>query len=200
MLIELIRSTESANEERSLLRTIQDESKDHELCWSRSQCSLVQKAIKFISNLHKATLQEYETNKFREPKSIYEGRFTLIVLGLLDFISYEGIIPFLSEGVGLPEEQRPKPVLKAISQRKEEKGEEGILGYVVNALFGILDDEDEGIAPIIRERSLADLLAGLCELSIGPRAMKNAEGVASKVDRLLNEYALILHFILLLIS
>ena len=92
-------------------------------------------------------------------------------------------------------ERRPKSVVKHQYARSEEKsrssdGGEGddekeVLLLAVEQYLLVLKDGDEGIAPILRERCLGDLLAGLCELAIGPKALKESERLRNELDELL---------------
>ena len=157
---------------------------------------LTSKALKLLHSLHDATIRECTESKNGEPKPIHEGRFTLITLGLLDFLCYEGILPFLSVGVGLLPEQRPRSVLKVQQGRNEERvderrdrsnGEE-ILLLTVEGFLLILKNQDEGIALMIQERCLADLLAGLCELVIGPEALNGPTNLVAELDSILERY------------
>ena len=147
-------------------------------------------------SLHHATIQEDAEDRKKEPKPVHAGRFTLIALGLLDFVSYEGILPFLSTGVGILSERRPKSVLKLQYVRREEdlKSNDGdesggngkeVLLLVVERYLLVLKDGDEGIAPITRERCLGDLLAGLCELAMGPKALGESKKLRGELDMLL---------------
>ena len=158
---------------------------------------LVSKALKLLHELHDATIKEYSEKKNEEPQPIYEGRYTLITLALLDFLCYAGIFPFLSAGVGLLPEQRSKSVLKVRYGKSEEKlngrgheddGKE-ILLLTVEGLLLLLRDRDEGVAPIVQERCLADLVAGLCELVLGPKALHESENLERELDAILERYA-----------
>lgn len=148
------------------------------------------KALSFLTKLHDATIQEDAEHRNKgEIKPVHAGRLTFITLALLDFVSYEGILPFLSAGVGLLPERRPKSVLKHQHVRNEEHSKssdgEEILLLVIEQFLLVLKDGDEGIAPIIRERCLGDLLAGLCELAIGPKTLRGSEKFKDELDELL---------------
>ena len=149
-----------------------------------------------LHNVSKVNEDTGNDEKESEPKPIYEGRFTLITLGLIDFVCYTGILPFLSDGVGLLPEQRPKSVLKSRHQSEKESlsvdragsDEREILQFTVEGILLMLRDGDRGIAHILRERCLADLLAGLCELTIGPKALDDSEKLRKELDMILEKY------------
>ena len=152
--------------------------------------------MKLLQEFHNAIIKDCTGSRNGEPKPIYEGRHTLITLGLLDLLCYEGILPFLSVGVGLLPEQRARSVLKVQNERDEVRinkrsrgsGREEILTFIVDGLLLILRNRDEGIAPIVQERCLADLIVGLCELSIGPTAVHEPMNLEAELDMLLERY------------
>ena len=115
--------------------------------------------------------------------------------GLLDLISLEGIYPSLSPGVGIPIERRVKSVLQngvitrpSPSSDGPERQGQSLLVEICLALDNILEDGD-GLASIIQERTLVDLIAGFGELAFSPlienKSSKNTHSCMLKtsVDR-----------------
>ena len=97
-----------------------------------------------------------------------------IVDGLLDLISLEGIYPFLSPGVGIPIERRVRSVLRNGVVTRPSNLDEGshsqkqsLLADICLTLDEILEDGN-GLASLVQERTLVDLIAGFGELAYSP--------------------------------
>lgn len=154
-----------------------------------SRVLVIQRALVLLSEIHRA-IKEDTSAASNLTKDLSKRR---IVDGLLDLISLEGIYPCLAPGVGIPIERRVTSVLRnGVVTRPSPSGDrpqaegQSLLAETCLALNEILDD-GAGIASLIQERTLVDLIAAFGELAYSP-------SVESKPSR--NIYACRLHDLL----
>lgn len=93
----------------------------------------------------------------------YDGQLFAIVYGLLDTITVQWILPLLTkEAIFI---HRPEPVIHAAPTRSSI--DKRCLHKAIEAIYNITI-KNNGIAPLILQRSLPDLVAGVCELGFNP--------------------------------
>ncbi|KAF2866842.1 hypothetical protein BDV95DRAFT_611511 [Massariosphaeria phaeospora] len=106
-----------------------------------------------------------------DPNAPYDASLFGIVYGLLDLITTLGILPCLSPGVTFG--QRPKSVLIA-SLTVPRNRNENLLSSVLKRLTSILEQNGNGVQPLLTQRLLPDILSAAAELSLSPTT--SAEG------------------------
>jgi len=104
-----------------------------------------------------------------DPNAPYDGSLVGIVYGLLDLITSQGILLFLSPRVAFA--QRPKSVLTAEMLLPPSRNEE-LLSKIIESLIPIYEQDGTGIQPLLTQRILPDLLSAVAELSFSPYASK----------------------------
>ncbi|KZF19463.1 hypothetical protein L228DRAFT_285874 [Xylona heveae TC161] len=156
---------------------------------------VLKKASSLLVAIHKALIYENDTSGQKADEYLYEPKRRRIVNGLFDLISLEGIYPSLSPGVGIPVERRVKSVLPAGVVAKPvardvqtEPNSEAIrdLQDSIDALIQIAQDDRKGLEPLLRDRTLVDLICGAAELAYGPSSIgSNKEKYDTIFKRLL---------------
>lgn len=151
------------------LRSNTDTNQDDEL---GARVLIIRRALVLLSGIHQA-LDEVTLSVSALLQDLSKRK---TVDGLLDLISLEGIYPSLSPGVGIPIERRVRSVLKnGVITRPSPSGDgpqrqgQSLLVEICLALDNILEDGN-GLASIIQERTLVDLIAGFGELAFSPLA------------------------------
>lgn len=94
-----------------------------------------------------------------------------MVDGLLDLISLEGIYPCLSTDVGIPIERRVRSVLQGgvVTQPVMEAQDGGdLLAEIVDGLYPIVKEGNNGLGLALHERTLVDVVAGAGQLAFDP--------------------------------
>lgn len=162
------------------------------------------KALDLIRNIHTAfvaPVDEHDGNDeptgSKEDPALEDAKRRRVLHALLDLISLEGIYPSLSRDVGIPLEKRlisvlPTGVIAKQSQvptgNKSEN--EALLHQILTALSENLLDDRLSIQPIIRDRILTDILAGIAELAFNSQSLhQDVKGnYKNLLQRAINEY------------
>ncbi|PGG96531.1 hypothetical protein AJ79_09549 [Helicocarpus griseus UAMH5409] len=151
-------------------------------CQEQDQARLrvIGRAIELLASIHnafavsipEAEIHDTERNEMNEDPVLEDTKRRRVIHGLLDLLSLEGIYPSLSQGVGIPLEQRVMSVLptgvvaKQTEPTSEDKPrDEGLLHIIMDALRPIICDKRTGIQSIILGRILADVLCATAELA-----------------------------------
>ncbi|KAH7414022.1 hypothetical protein DE146DRAFT_639173 [Phaeosphaeria sp. MPI-PUGE-AT-0046c] len=100
-----------------------------------------------------------------DPNAPYDASLAGVVYGLLDAITFYGILPRLSPGVAFS--QRPRSVLSNGTLVIADRDTSQLKG-VVNVLVRILEQKGSGIQPLLSQRILPDIISALAELSFSP--------------------------------
>ncbi|KAF2706534.1 hypothetical protein K504DRAFT_437161 [Pleomassaria siparia CBS 279.74] len=119
---------------------------------------LVEQAILHLQAINSAEVAA-------DPNAPYDGSLVGIVYGLLDLITSQGILAFLSPGVAF--NQRPKSVL-TISLASPPSRNETLLSKTIESLIPIYEQNGTGIQPLLTQRVLPDLVSAVVELSFSP--------------------------------
>ncbi|KAF2788991.1 hypothetical protein K505DRAFT_328549 [Melanomma pulvis-pyrius CBS 109.77] len=100
-----------------------------------------------------------------DPNAPYDGSLVGIVYGLLDLITSQGILLFLSPRVAFA--QRPRSVLISSLYLPASRNEM-LLSKIINSLIPIYEQNGTGVQPLLTQRVLPDLLSAVAELSFSP--------------------------------
>lgn len=130
-------------------------------------------ALSHLKRIHLALIGTSDTRDHTHV--LYNTRHQVVIDGLLDLISLEGIYPALSTGVGIPIERRVNSVLQggitarpvAPSDHRDAHTWEQ-LEKIIDTLSRIVLGGDRGVNRPIRERILVDILSGCGELTYRP--------------------------------
>ncbi|KAJ8110442.1 hypothetical protein OPT61_g6716 [Boeremia exigua] len=121
---------------------------------------LVREAIEHLQAINTADLTA-------EPNAPYDASLAGVVYGLLDLITSLGILPYLSKGVAFS--QRPRSVLLT-TPAIIAGANNVVLSTTISSMLSILDQkEGTGLQPLLAQRSLPDIIAGLAELALSPQ-------------------------------
>ncbi|KAI9821968.1 MAG: hypothetical protein M1827_002550 [Pycnora praestabilis] len=159
--------------------------------------AVIRKALNFLDDIHRSLALEENESTINLNENVngilYDPRSRRIIYGLLDLVSVEGIYPSLSPGVGIPIERRVRSVLPAgvvvkpvPSVSDLAQGHERILlAEVIDRLSQIAGDVRKGLKPVLRERTLVDIICGSGELAFGPSA--DSKGKSDKYKTILKK-------------
>ncbi|KLJ10686.1 hypothetical protein EMPG_13940 [Blastomyces silverae] len=141
---------------------------------------VIQRALDLLVAIHRAYvdsnpdvgIENSKRNGRREDPVLEDTKRRRVIHGLLDLISLEGIYPALSQGVGIPLQQRVVSVLptgvvatQAEATSANKPHDERLLLFIIDTLRPIVCDKHSGIQPIIMGRILADILCATAELA-----------------------------------
>ncbi|KAF2842235.1 hypothetical protein M501DRAFT_948560 [Patellaria atrata CBS 101060] len=131
---------------------------------------VLSQALELLQDIHNA-IKEEKANPYRI--LLPTGEPSSAIFQLLDLLVLEGIIPFLSLGVAV--QRRPTTALPwiSLSPPQDLDVDEGILRLTIDGLLAISRETDSGLEPVLRDRIIADLIAGSAELSFFPRYASN---------------------------
>ncbi|KMP02697.1 hypothetical protein CIRG_02389 [Coccidioides immitis RMSCC 2394] len=160
---------------------------------------VVQRTLALLSSIHDAFVAE-STDPVpakrvlgkQQDQALEDAKRRRALHALLDLLSFEGIYPSLSSGVGIPLEKRVISVLPAgVIAKNATKASDStpqytrILDCIIGSLSHILQDARPSIQPIILGRILPDLVCGTAELAFNSKDLPS-----HKIDsykRLLND-------------
>ncbi|KAH7054616.1 hypothetical protein B0J12DRAFT_698216 [Macrophomina phaseolina] len=123
-------------------------------------------ASNHLLRIHEADIvhQQYAPSN-AEGEYDEDSRKTLY--GLLDLVATRGILPSLSPGIAT--KHRPRSMIPDLRESTPNgAGDIEILREIISTLSKIYEDPTAGLAPLIRERILADVVAGAGELAFSP--------------------------------
>ncbi|KAJ4354398.1 uncharacterized protein N0V89_006134 [Didymosphaeria variabile] len=100
------------------------------------------------------------------PDEPYDASLVGIVYGLLDLVTFTGILPHLSRGTVFA--QRPQSVL-VVSIPIHPSPDRRPLAQVIDVLIPILEQDGTGVQPLLSQRIFPDVLSALAELSFSPQ-------------------------------
>lgn len=156
-----------------------------------SRTIVIEHSISLLLDIHRAfaepisTIQEDVISHDRERKGqtlVEDAKRRRALHALLDLLAFEGIYPSLSEGVGIPLEQRMVSVLptgvvaKQASRPSDTRAEsENLLRRILENLLSILRDKRDSIQPIILGRILPDIITGAAELGFNSQCMSHQD-------------------------
>lgn len=112
-------------------------------------------------------------------EDVYDGRLFAAVYGLLDALTLQWILPGLSPGVEFA--LRPKSVVYALPSPISTSHE--LLAETMQTLYEIVDGRS-GIAPLVLQRSLPDVLSGIAELAFHPDL--SGSSISASFERIYN--------------
>ena len=171
-----------------------------------SRSVVIEWALSLLLRIHRAFVEPTSAaqrdvvshaGKLQEDTLVEDAKRRRSLHALLDLIAFEGIYPSLSEGVGIPLEQRMISVLptgviaKQASKPSEERAEnEHLLCRILDDLRSILRDKRDSIQPIIQGRILPDIICGVAELAFNSQCMSQEDSDAYKnmFSELIKEY------------
>lgn len=139
---------------------------------------VVQRALDLIAGVHNAFVSDaiHQESVERIPgeahdSALEDARRRRALHALLDLVSFEGIYPCLSNGVGIPLEKRVISVLPVGVVAKQASGtgelisqDKHLLVCILDSLNKILQDGRSSIQPILLGRILPDIVCGIAEL------------------------------------
>lgn len=178
-----------------------DNKQDDELA---SRVLIIRRALVLLLEIHRAVKED----TLAASELIQDLSKRKTVDGLLDLISLEGIYPSLSPGVGIPIERRVRSVLRnGVVTRPSPPGDgpqlrgQSLLAEVCLALDEILE-YGIGLASLIQERTLVDLIAGFGELaySHSVESISSRNIYPSRLKRSLDRYVFLQSKILLSVT
>ncbi|EEP79803.1 predicted protein [Uncinocarpus reesii 1704] len=172
MFEEEIQKSRGASLIEILNQTIPDEYYQNET----PRVRVVQQTLDLLGRIHTAfvsepAIGESPLGKQQEP-AVEDARRRRALHALLDLLSFEGIYPSLSNGVGVPLEKRVVSVLPTgvIAKQAPNPVDSvtqnlGLLDRILSSLNEILQDARPSIQPIILARILPDIICGTAELA-----------------------------------
>ncbi|OJD16954.1 hypothetical protein AJ78_02936 [Emergomyces pasteurianus Ep9510] len=140
---------------------------------------VIQRTLDLLVAIHSAFVDPNQNigidrsfiNERGEDPVLEDTKRRRVIHGLLDLVSLEGIYPALSQGVGIPLQQRVMSVLPTGVVITQPEGtsrgrphDEALLRVIIDSLSPIICDKRSGIQPIIMGRILADILCAAAEL------------------------------------
>lgn len=166
------RSTEDVEEEREAERRAK-----------------VGRALALLIELHHGAMARQEQQKLVGATWNFSASDLRTLYGLMDVLAMKGIVPSLSPGVAIPAQYRMESEIdsKAAAQQSYSR-DLMLLSAVIDGLSEIAMDQTVGIAPMLRDRMLTDIIAGNAELAFAPDTLPEAQR-KHQVDlqKLLNE-------------
>jgi hypothetical protein len=159
---------------------------------------VIQRALSLLADIHHAFVDPLpdsddgssHSKAQREDPALEDAKRRRALHALLDLISVEGIYPSLSQGVGIPLEQRVISVLPKGVVAKQPKTaaalrpqDENVLRHILNVLAVILSDDQPGIQSVVLGRILTDIICGAAELAFNSARLSQDD--RDKCDRLL---------------
>ncbi|EDN02459.1 predicted protein [Histoplasma mississippiense (nom. inval.)] len=147
---------------------------------------VIQRALDLLVTIHRAYvesnldvgIENSNGNGCREDPVLEDTRRRRAIHGLLDLISLEGIYPALSQGVGIPLQQRVMSTLptgvvarQPEATSKDRLHDERLLRLIIDALTPIVCHKHSGIQPIVMGRILGDILCATAELAFHPHSL-----------------------------
>ncbi|KAI2085673.1 hypothetical protein LOZ36_003832 [Ophidiomyces ophidiicola] len=146
---------------------------------------VLQRALELLSGIHDAFVAGLTSQPVTQISSggnpdllLEDARRRRALNALLDLLSFEGIYPCLSNGVGIPMDKRVVSVLPTgviARQIPRVNVHRGILKITVNNLANILQDGSTSIQPIITNRILPDLICGVAELAFNSKDLSYSD-------------------------
>ncbi len=135
--------------------------------------SLLEKVLGLLRDIHReAVSAEKHANELDSlSMSLTDPHYRQVIAGLLDFVVFQGIFPFLSPGVGTPYEQRVRITTYNAVRRSypQPRLNLGLLSKVIDYLLReISEHAGIGVEPYIRDRILPDIVCGAAELAYSP--------------------------------
>lgn len=118
----------------------------------------VLQALSHLQNINSADLNT-------DPNAPYDASLAGVVYGLLDVITFYGILPHLSPGVTFS--QRPQSVLSNNDVTVTDRDASQLTG-VIKVLVPILEQKGSGVQPLLSQRILPDIISALAELAFSP--------------------------------
>lgn len=139
---------------------------------------MVQRALDLVTGIHHAFISDgagqedaKTTPETAHDLALEDAKRRRALHALLDLISFEGIYPCLSDGVGIPLEKRVISILpvgviakQASSTERPTSQNKHLLERILSILDEIIQDKRPSIQPIILGRILPDIISGIAEL------------------------------------
>ncbi|WEW56889.1 hypothetical protein PRK78_002346 [Emydomyces testavorans] len=155
---------------------------------------VAQRTLDLLASIHNAFVVEPDSQWTAKPSpgkghdpSLEDARRRRALHALLDLLSFEGIYPSLSDGVGIPLEKRVISVLPAGVITKQARStdssmprDEQLLDRILGSVNRILEDNRSSIQPIILGRILPDIICGTAELAFNSTHLTSIEVEAYK--------------------
>jgi hypothetical protein len=141
---------------------------------------VIQRALDLLADIHHAFVDPLpdggdgssDGKSQKQDPALEDAKRRRALHALLDLISVEGIYPSLSQGVGIPLEQRVISVLPAGVVAKQPQTaaaprpqDKSVLRHILNVLTVILSDDRPSIQSVILGRILTDIICGAAELA-----------------------------------
>ncbi|KAF2145785.1 uncharacterized protein K452DRAFT_356162 [Aplosporella prunicola CBS 121167] len=139
---------------------------------SDPQKGVLRRDLALLHQIHEADVSSQDQTKVPISEGEYDEDSRKTLYGLLDLLAVRGILPSLSPGVAIT--RRPKSVLKGLNKPAESEHalqpDVGLLSEIIDGLAKFLQNAQIGLAPLVRERVLVDVLAGAGELAFSPKS------------------------------
>ncbi len=130
----------------------------------------VNTAYELLSCIHFALKAEQDDANSKSTLPALDSKSTRVVLCLAELLLLLGITPFLAEGVGIPAERRPKPLLPHGLQKELKDSTRGLwsvnlLETLLDNLLAIIQDTGRGIEPLLSDSMRGDILCAAAQLA-----------------------------------
>ncbi|KAK7546807.1 hypothetical protein IWX91DRAFT_297987 [Phyllosticta citricarpa] len=128
--------------------------------------------LQHVVRIHQADIANESQGRISNEEGEYDGDSRTTLYGLLDLLAIRGILPALSPGVSI--KKRPKSVISGLQEPNEFERSFSQnappLTQIIDSLSEILSDPAQGLAPLVRERILTDVVAGTAQLAFSPES------------------------------
>ncbi|KAK7536476.1 uncharacterized protein J3D65DRAFT_628738 [Phyllosticta citribraziliensis] len=133
---------------------------------------VVEVALQHLVRIHEADIANESQGRISNEEGEYDGDSRTTLYGLLDLLAICGILPALSPGVSI--RKRPKSLIGGLQEPKESERSFSqnapLLTQIIDSLSEIISDPTQGLAPLVRERILTDVVAGAAQLAFSPES------------------------------
>ncbi|KAK0640314.1 hypothetical protein DIS24_g9451 [Lasiodiplodia hormozganensis] len=124
-------------------------------------------ALNHLLQIHEADIIQQIQAPPANADGDYDEDSRQTLYGLLDLVAIRGILPSLSPGVAAKHRPRSMiPSLRDVTPSSDKDPE--LLCAIVDGMSKMLENPGAGLAPLIRERALIDVVAGAGELAFAP--------------------------------
>lgn len=124
-------------------------------------------ALNHLLQIHEADIIQQIQAPPADADGDYDEDSRQTLYGLLDLVSIRGILPSLSPGVAAKHRPRSMiPSRRDVTPSSDKDSE--LLCAIVDGMSKMLENPGAGLAPLIRERALIDVVAGAGELAFAP--------------------------------
>lgn len=141
---------------------------------------MLKAALNHLLQIHEADIVQQEHAAPNDGEGEYDEESRKTLYGLLDLVAVRGILPSLSPGVAA--KHRPRSMIPSLSDTApSSKRDLDLLCEIIDSFGRILENPAAGLAPMIRERILTDVVAGAGELAFSSGLADNVRSTYEKV-------------------